>query len=146
MFMKISAEGIKPAMRIPLTASNWLGVETKAAKENMDKYPKLSEQYQTMISNMIDAFNAMGAVVILDLQWCDDDAEQTNLPLKQKPGTGGAIEFWRDVSARFKGNDHVFYELYNEPHDNDADTFIYGNDTYAGALDMMAAIRDNTSE
>ena len=133
-------------MRIPLTASNWLGVETKAAKANMAKYPKLSDQYQTMISKMIDEFTAAGAVVILDLQWSDDDAEQTNMPLKQKSGTGGAIEFWKSVSTRFASNDHVFYELFNEPFSNNDDTFINGNGTYVGILDMVAAIREISSD
>ena len=45
IFGKITDSGIKPALRIPMTASNWLGVVTKNAKSNMDKYPKLHEQY-----------------------------------------------------------------------------------------------------
>ena len=129
-----------------MTASNWLGVVTNASKSNMDKYPKLSEQYQTMISNIVKEFTSIGAVVILDLHWSDDDTEQQVMPLKAKAGTGGAIEFWESVSAMFKDNDHVFYELYNEPHNNATDLFINGNDTYAGMLDMIAAVRKNSPD
>ena len=66
-FEEIKDTGLKPALRVPVTASYWLGIETKAAKANMDKYPKLSEQYQTMISKMVTEFTGMGAVVIIDL-------------------------------------------------------------------------------
>ena len=129
-----------------MTASYWLGVETKNVKGNMDKYPKLNEQYQTMIGKMVDVFTGIGAVVILDLHWSDDDTEQQVLPFKKRSGTGGAIEFWESVSAKFKGNDHVFYELYNEPHNNDTELYINGNDTYAGMLDLIEAVRKNSAD
>ena len=45
------------------------------------------------------------------------------MPFKAKEGTGGAIEFWESVSEMFKDNDHVFYELYNEPHNNTTDLY-----------------------
>jgi hypothetical protein len=44
-FAEIKDEGVKPALRIPLTASYWLGVETQASKANFEKYPKLGDQY-----------------------------------------------------------------------------------------------------
>jgi len=31
----------------------------------------------------------------------------------------GGIGFWDSVSSTFKDNEHVFYELYNEPHVDD---------------------------
>ena len=68
------------------------------------------------------------------------------MPLKARSGTGGAIEFWESVSAMFKDNDHVFYELYNEPHNNSTDLFINGDGTYAGMLDMIAAVRKNSAD
>ena len=145
-FAKITADGIKPMLRVPMTASNWLGVETNAAKDNMAKYPNLSEQYQTMISKIVDEFTGMGAVVILDLQWSDDDTEQTNMPLKNKAGTGGALEFWSSVSDKFKDNDHVFYELFNEPFSNTTDRWLNGDGTYAGVLDMISTIRQNSPD
>ena len=44
-FQQITSDGVKPSIRVPLTASNWLGVETNAAKANMGKYPNLHKQY-----------------------------------------------------------------------------------------------------
>ena len=93
-FSQIMSDGVKPALRLPMTASYWLGVETNAAKSNMKKYPDLSKQYQTMIGKIVDEITGMGGVVILDLQWNDDDNEQTNMPLRAKSGTGGSVEFW----------------------------------------------------
>lgn len=146
-YMKdVSGTGVKPALRLPMTASYWLGVETNAAKANMDKYPSLGDQYQTMISKMVDAFTSQGVVVILDLHWSDDDNEQTNMPLVAGSGTGGAIEFWESVAEKYASNDHVFYELYNEPHDNTDDVFIHGNSQYVGMLDMIAAVRKHSTD
>ena len=71
-----TTEGVMGAIRIPMTASSWLGVETKAASANMKRFPNLDKQYQTMISKMVDAFTTKGHVVILDLHWSDDDTEQ----------------------------------------------------------------------
>ena len=68
------------------------------------------------------------------------------MALKAKAGTGGSVEFWESVSETFAGNDHVFYELYNEPHNNETDVFIHGDDTYAGMLDMIAAVRKNSAD
>ena len=139
-------DGVKPALRVPMTASYWLGVVTNSSKANFDKYPELGKQYQTMISKIVEEFTGMGAVVILDLHWSDDVNEQQVMPLKAKSDTGGAVEFWDSVSAMFKDNDHVFYELYNEPHNNATDLYLHGNDTYTGMLDMIAAVRKNTQD
>ena len=69
------------------------------------------------------------------------------MPFKQTSSdTGGALDFWDSVSAMFKDNDHVFYELYNEPHNNATDLFINGNDQFAGMLDMIAAVRKNSPD
>ena len=74
-FNQIKGDGVIPFLRVPMTASNWLGVETNAAKSNMKKYPDLSKQYQTMIGKIVDEITGIGGVVILDLQWNDDDSE-----------------------------------------------------------------------
>lgn len=45
-----------------------------------------------------------------------------------KKSDSNAIDFWADIAEEFTTNDHVFYELYNEPHIQSQDTFIHGND------------------
>jgi hypothetical protein len=38
-----TTEGVMGAIRIPMTASSWLGVETKAASANMKRFPNLDK-------------------------------------------------------------------------------------------------------
>ena len=40
-FSQISSSGVKPALRVPMTASYWLGVPTSASQSNFNKYPNL---------------------------------------------------------------------------------------------------------
>lgn len=93
---------------------------------------------------MVKEFTDMGAVVILDLQWNDDDAEQQ--PTALKGGKGPALDFWDSISKEFKDNELVFYELYNEPHDVNQNDFIKGSSRYAGALEMISTIRANSPD
>ena len=44
-FQQISAPGIMPALRVPMTASYWLGNSTKASDSFFRKYPNLGGQY-----------------------------------------------------------------------------------------------------
>ena len=66
--------------------------------------------------------------------------------MSRKDGAANAIDFWDSVSSTFKDNELVFYELYNEPHDVDANAYIHGNNQYAGVLEMMQAVRKNAPD
>lgn len=72
---QISNLVVKPAVRIPLTASSWLGVKTNASSGNFDRFPNLGDQYQIMITKMVEQITEAGAVAILDLHWSNDDTE-----------------------------------------------------------------------
>jgi hypothetical protein len=74
-----------------------------------------------MIKNMVKEFTDMGAVIVLDLHWNDDDSEQQPMAEKKSASGANALEFWDSVSKTFAGNELVFYELYNEPHDVERD-------------------------
>jgi predicted ATP-grasp superfamily ATP-dependent carboligase len=87
-----------------------------------------------MISNIVDAVTGAGGVAILDLHWSDDDNEQGNMPKK------GATTFWDSVASKFANNDHGFYELYNEPHNNDFETWFRGNDEFDGMMSMRDSV------
>ena len=57
--------------------------------------------------------------------------------------------FWESISERFKDNEFVFYELYNEPHLNSEETndiYIYGNDEYVGMLEMIDVVRQHSKD
>lgn len=135
-FDDITDEGVKPAVRVPLTASYWLGQKTNASAKAFDEYENLAEQYQNLVSEMVGSFTQHGAVVILDLEWSNDDDEAQEYASKTN-----ATEFWKSVAQKFHTNDHVFYEVYSEPH-TDGDVFVHGNDQYASMFDMVGSIHD----
>ena len=146
---EVKGPGVMPTFRVPLCASSWLGVETDAAKSAMSKYPDLGGQYQTLISSLVTRFTEAGIVVILDLHWNSDDIEQSPMALQAGEKVGGSIEFWESVAAKFKDNELVFYELYNEPHlttDQSDDIYLNGDDTYVGMLQMIEAVRKHSPD
>lgn len=139
----IVTDGVVPVVRIPMTASSWLGVRTAASGGNMDAYPKLNEQYQNIIADMVSEFTRYDIVTILDLHWTDDDTD--NAPFAGNSNTS-CVDFWDSVAARFANNSKVFYELYNEPHRVDEPTWANGDSSgHNGMLQMLAAVRKHTT-
>ena len=134
----IKDAGVKPVLRVPMTASYWFGVVTKASAKKFARFKDLGTQYQTLIGKMVDAFTEAGAVVILDLHWSDDDTEKTPMPFKT--GSTAAVTFWDSVATKFASNDHVFYELYSDPH-TDEDTYLNGDSQYESMVNMVSAVR-----
>jgi len=125
-------KGVVGAVRLPLTASYWLDVNLPST------YPHIGAQYRALISNVVGNFTSAGVVVILDLHWNDDVTTQQAMALK---GTANAVDFWKSIASEFGTNQLVFYELYNEPHIDDFAVFVGGNSTYAGMMEMYAAVR-----
>lgn len=137
-----------PVVRIPLTASSWLGVQTAASKANMQKWPDLGQQYRTLITNLVNNYTAAGIAAIVDLHWNDDDTEQQPMALKVRSDggpTGNAIDFWSSIGQTFGSNPLVLAELYNEPHIGDVGVYMNGNSQYAGMLEMLAAYRNHSA-
>ena len=93
----IRSDSVVPVVRIPMTASSWLGVRTVASAVNMDKYPKLNEQYQGLIEDLVTEYTRYGIVTILDLHWTDDDTD--NAPFAGNSNTS-CTDFWDSVAAR----------------------------------------------
>jgi hypothetical protein len=141
--LQVTDESVVPAVRIPLTASSWLGVNTSASAGNLAKYPELNKQYQTLISDMVDYYTKYGIVAILDLHWTDDDTDNT-LVMAGK-GATNCVDFWDSVAAMFADNTMVFYELFNEPHRVELDAWMNGDSETSGMLEMMAAVRKHTT-
>merc|ERR1712032_944166 len=138
----VASDSVVPAVRIPLTASSWLGVNTSASAENMGKYPNLNLQYQGFIADLVKEYTARGIVAILDLHWTDDDTD--NAPMAGK-GRTNCVDFWDSVAAKFASDSMVFYELYNEPHRVELDAWMNGDSETSGMLEMLAAVRKHTS-
>jgi len=140
--LQVTDESVVPAVRIPLTASSWLGVNTTASAGNLAKYPELGTQYQNLIKEMVDLYSSYGIVSILDLHWTDDDTDNAGMAGK---GATNCVDFWDSAASMFADNTLVFYELYNEPHRVDLDAWMNGDDTTSGMLEMLAAVRKHTT-
>lgn len=140
--MPVASESVVPAVRIPLTASSWLGVNTSASAANMAKYPDLNLQYQKFIGNLVKEYTERDIVTILDLHWTDDDTD--NAPMAGK-GATNCVDFWDSVASIHGSNPYVFYELYNEPHRVTQDQWMNGDSTTSGMLEMLEAVRKHTS-
>lgn len=134
----VTTPGVITAVRIPLTASSWLGVNTTASSANMARFPHLADNYQAFIQELVVAYTSNGIVVILDLHWSDDDSTSTPMA---KRGAVDCVVFWASVARTFAGNDYVMFELYNEPHVSDIATWLHGDEASAGMVDMLAAVR-----
>jgi hypothetical protein len=140
--LQVTDESVVPAVRIPLTASSWLGVNTSASAGNLAKYPELNVQYQNLIGEMVDYYSSYGIVSILDLHWTDDDTDNAAMAGK---GATNCVDFWDSVASKFASNTLVFYELYNEPHRVELDAWMHGDSTTSGMLEMLAAVRAHTT-
>jgi len=137
----IASDTVVPVVRIPMTASTWLGIETNASKANMGKYPKLNLQYQDLIADFVKEYSTYGIVTILDLHWTDDDTDNAAMAGK---GNTNCVDFWDSVASKFGDNPMVFYELYNEPHRVTQEQWANGDATTSGMLEMLAAVRKHT--
>merc|ERR1719201_1389107 len=138
----VASDTVVPAVRIPLTASSWLGVNTSASAENMAKYPDLGKQYQNFIGDLVKEYTERNVVVILDLHWTDDDTDNAAMAGK---GATNCVDFWDSVASIHGSNSYVFYELYNEPHRVELDVWMNGDSTTSGMLEMLAAVRKHST-
>merc|ERR1712137_1197268 len=138
----VASDSVVPVVRIPLTASSWLGVNTSASAANMAKYPDLNVQYQNFVGNLVKEYTEREIVTILDLHWTDDDTD--NAPMAGK-GATNCVDFWDSVASIHGSNPYVFYELYNEPHRVTQDQWMNGDSTTSGMLEMLEAVRKHTS-
>jgi endoglucanase len=96
-------------VRIPLNEDCWLGI-------NRIKPAVGGPAYQTAIAAYVKRLEAHNIAVDLDLHW---SAPGTQLASGQQvmADADHSPLFWRQVATRFRGDPHVVFELYNEPHD-----------------------------
>jgi endoglucanase len=89
--------------------------------------------YPTTIDQQITWATQVGMGVILDLHW--------NNGAQQNMADRNSITFWSQVGARYKNNQWVMFELYNEPHDVTWAQWLNGDATYAGMQELYNAVR-----
>jgi endoglucanase len=91
-------------VRLPLNEHCWLGI---------DGAPN-GEAYRQGVEGYVDLLLSRDLYVILDLHW---SAAGTAPAASQAPmpNTDHSPAFWTSVAERFKGDDRVLFDLFNEP-------------------------------
>jgi endoglucanase len=103
-----SVDGIKSwranAVRVPLNEHCWLGIGGEPS----------GAVYQRAIEAYVDLLLANDLYVILDLHW---SAGGTRAATGQDPmpNVDHSADFWTSVADRFKGEERVIFDLFNEP-------------------------------
>ena len=97
--------------------------------------------YSYQIDQAIFFAESAGLDVILDLHWSDrGDSTVTTLggtndtagsSTQQQMADANSVVFWSQVADKYKGDGHVFFELYNEPNGISWDVWLNGG-TVAG--------------
>jgi endoglucanase len=116
----MKATGIN-AVRVPLNEACWNG-------DSYVKHAYSGAHYRAAIKAYVQALNAQGMAVVLDLHWTNGaytgpaSACSTSQATCQKPmpDKAGAIPFWTSVASTFKNNDSVIFDLFNEPYPEQA--------------------------
>ena len=57
-----------------------------------------------------------------------------------------SIKFWTEVATTYKDFGTVMFELFNEPFNIDQNTWLNGNDLYAGYQELYQAVRDTGAQ
>jgi endoglucanase len=94
-------------IRLQLNEDCWLGINGMPARYS-------GIHYRNAIADYVRYANKDGMYVVLSLAW---NAPGTRKSLQQEPmaDQSHAPAFWNSVAARFKHNDAVLFDLYNEP-------------------------------
>jgi endoglucanase len=99
------------AARVELNESCWLGVQRVKAAYSGLAYREAIEQY-------VDALNAAGMYVIIDMHFSSTGAAREATGQEPMPDERYAPAFWGSVAEAFKGNPAVIFDLFNEPYPN----------------------------
>ncbi|MES1177982.1 MAG: glycoside hydrolase family 5 protein [Myxococcales bacterium] len=92
--------------------------------------------YAKTVDDAVHNAEAAGMDVILDLHWSDrgDRSASQVGGMQNTPGHAdqqpmadqNSVQFWQEVAGKYKGDGHVLFELYNEPHDIPWQTWLSG--------------------
>jgi hypothetical protein len=135
------------AVRVPLNADCWLGINGVAAAYG-------GTNYQNAIKGWVNLLTQNGMVVILDLHWT---APGTTLANSQIPMADAdhSPTFWSQVAKAYADNGQVIFDLFNEPFITDWSCWVSGGmcamdngTTYAvaGMATLLQAVRNAGAE
>jgi endoglucanase len=95
------------AVRLPLNEQCWLGVEGAPAYGT-------ASGYRAAVRTWVDALNAHGIVVILDLHWSAPVGKPAD-GQRAMPATRSVL-FWQSVATAFSKVPSVIFDPFNEPY------------------------------
>lgn len=100
-------------VRIPLNQDCWLGDDDQPENGLLPPY-LTSSGYRDAVEAFVDDLTDAGLAVILDLHWTGQDGTVADglRPMADERSD----DFWASVADRFKTNDAVIFDLFNEPH------------------------------
>jgi hypothetical protein len=112
--------------------------------------------YALFLDELIGWAEADCMDVILDLHWSDQgdlSVDTTNyqggagISGQQPMADVNSLEFWKEVAARYRGDGHVMFELYNEPHISSWNVWLNGGPVggvqYVGMQALYDTIRND---
>lgn len=99
------------AARVELNESCWLGVQGVKPAYSGQAYQQAIEQY-------VDALNAAGMYVIVDMHFSSTGGAKKAKGQLPMPDERYAPAFWTSVATAFKDNPAVIFDLFNEPYPN----------------------------
>jgi endoglucanase len=94
-----------------------------------------SASYAATVAQAVEWAEAAGLDVILDLHWSDMGNLAITQSGQQEMADVNSKQFWTEVAGAYKGDGHVLFELYNEPHD-----VTWGVWQNGGAADGFTAV------
>ncbi len=93
-------------VRIPVNQDFWL--EGAALH-----HPDYRANVERAVRQALDA----GLHVLIDLHWSDKGDLQIKRAGQQRMPDVNSLAFWKEIAALYRSESHVFFDLYNEPHD-----------------------------
>jgi len=127
------------SVRLPLNEDCWLGIN--------GLNPAYSgHAYRTAIKAYVARLNAAGLYVILDIHWSASGSGRASAHQNMLDASHG-YALWRSISAAFKSNPAVLFDLYNEPYDLGGSTtsewscWAHGCGEDAGMDSLVSAVR-----
>jgi len=99
------------AARVELNESCWLGVQ--GVKPAYSGVP-----YREAIERYVDALNAAGMYVIIDMHFSSTGTGRKARGQEPMPDETYAPAFWSSVAAAFRNDPAVIFDLFNEPYPN----------------------------
>ncbi len=100
-------------VRIPLNQDCWLGDDDQPANGLLPPY-RTAAGYRDAVETFVDDLTGAGLAVILDLHWTGQDG--TVADGLRPMADDRSDDFWASAASRFKTNDAVIFDLFNEPH------------------------------